>query len=142
MTTVTEQLAQLAHDLGLGVYHADGTAGGTVFLTALPDSPDEAVAVARYGGPTSDSKLGYDNVNVQFRVRGTRADVRSGEQTAQAYYDALHGLGERVLSGGGYLQLAVGNQSGPVYMGRDGQGRHEWAVNVNVELRRVTANRI
>jgi hypothetical protein len=139
--TVTEQLAQLLHDLGLGVYKTDGSAGGTIYLTVLPDLPDEALAVARYPGPTSDSKLGYDSVNAQVRVRGGRDDVRVGEAKAQAVYDALHGLGERPLAGGGYLQLAVGNQSGPVYMGRDGAGRHEWAVNVAMELRRPTANR-
>lgn len=141
MTTVTEQVCQLLHDLALGVYKVDGTAGGTIFETVLPDAPDEALAVARYPGPTSDSKLGYDSVNAQVRVRGSRADVRTGEAKAQAVYDAVHGLGERPLTGGGYLQLAVGNQSGPVYMGRDQNGRHEWAVNFQLELRRPTANR-
>jgi hypothetical protein len=141
MTTVTEDVAQLLEDLGLGDYRADGSVGGTIYLTHLPDAPDECMAVARYGGATSDSRLPYDNVNVQVRVRGNTTDVRTGERTAQDVYDALHGLGPRPLASGAELLLAVANQGGPVYMGRDENRRHEWAVNINCEIRRITANR-
>lgn len=141
MSTVTEDLAQLLHDLGLGDYHSDGTVGGTIYLTHLPDTPEECMAVARYPGSTSDSRLPYDNVNLQVRVRGNAGDTRSGEAKAQAVYDAVHGLGPRPLTSGAELLLAIAAQGGPVYMGRDENRRHEWAVNINCEIRRLTANR-
>lgn len=139
--TLLEEFAALLDELDVGTYHADGTAGGTVFLAALPTSPDRAIAVARYGAGESDSRLGYDEVNLQFRARGSSADARTAEQDAQSVYDALHGLGERTLPGGTWLQLAVAGQGGPIYIGRDQNGRHEYTVNVRAEVRRVTRNR-
>lgn len=139
--TLLEEVAALLDELGVGTYHADGTAGGTIYLAALPSAPDRAIAVARYGAGESDSRLGYDEVNLQIRTRGTRTDARTAEQDAQSVYDALHGLGERTLPGGTWLQLAVAGQGGPIYIGRDEAGRHEYTVNVRAELRRVTSNR-
>lgn len=139
--TLLEELAQLLAGLGLGTYKADGTPGGTIYLAALPSSPDRAMAVARYGGAESDSLNPWDEVSVQVRVRGPAADARIAEQDAQAVYDALHGLGMRTLAGGTWLQLAVCQNGGPVYIGRDQNGRHEWTVNVRVDVQRTTPNR-
>lgn len=140
--TLLEEWARLLELLGLGAYRVDGATGGTIFLAALPTSPDEAIAVARYGSGESDSKLPYDEVNLQFRCRGTLEDARKAEATAQAIYDALHGLGPRALPGGTWLQLAVAAQGGPIYIGRDTNGRHEYTVNVRAEMRRTTPNRV
>ncbi|GAA1994381.1 hypothetical protein GCM10009799_20610 [Nocardiopsis rhodophaea] len=139
--TLTEEVAQLLDELGVGDYRADGTPGGTIYLTALPDSPDACMAVARYGGTEADSREPYDEVSVQVRARGTATDVRTGEALAQSAYDALHGLGYRTLPGGTWLQLAVCTGSGPAYIGRDASGRDEWTVNLHAEVMRVTENR-
>lgn len=140
--TLIEELASLLAELGLGTFNSDGSAGGTIFLAALPSSPDRAMAVARYGGAESDSLNPWDEISVQVRVRGPAADARQAEQDAQAVYDALHGLGMRELTPGGtWLQLAVCQNGGPVYIGRDQNGRHEWTVNVHVDVQRSTPNR-
>ncbi|TQN26091.1 hypothetical protein FHX37_4629 [Haloactinospora alba] len=140
--TLTEEVANLLVSLDVGTYHADGTPGGTIYLTALPPRPDVALAVALYGGGSEASVLHpYDEPRVQVRTRGTAEDVRTGERLAQDAYDALHGLGMRTMPGGTWLQLAVGLQSGPAYMGRDDSGRHEWTVNVRIEVQRSTPNR-
>lgn len=139
--TLSEEFALLLADLGVGTYHQDGTPGGTIYLTALPTTPDEAIAIARYGGTEADSRLPYDEVSLQVRARGTAADARAGEALAQAAYDALHGCGYRRLPGGTWLQLAVCTGGGPAYIGRDENGRHEWTVNVRAEVERVTAHR-
>ena len=140
--TLLEEFAALADQLGLGTYHADGEAGGTIFLAALPSAPDEALAIARYGGTEADSRLPYDEPSLQFLVRGRRADVRTAEANAQAVYDALHGLGMRTLPGGMWLQLAVGTQGGPIYIGPDSNGRPEYTVNIRAEVRRPTPHRV
>lgn len=139
--TLLEELAQLLADLGLGTYNADGTPGGTIYHPLLPASPDRCLAIARYGSSESDSVHPWDSLNVQIRVRGPRADARIAEADAQAVYDALHGLGDRELAGGTWLELAVCTQGGPVYIGPDANGRHEWTVNFRIDIQRPTLNR-
>ncbi|MDT5016712.1 MAG: hypothetical protein QOD39_2872, partial [Mycobacterium sp.] len=74
--------------------------------------------------------------------RGTAGDYRTGEQTAQAIYDQLHGLENRYLTPGGtWLVLMVGAQGGPIPLGFDEHNRPEWTVNMRAELARATANR-
>lgn len=138
--TLIEEICRLLHELGLGTY--DEAGGGNIFHLRLPDTPDEALAVARYAGGESDSKLGIDQANIQIRVRGTRNDSRTGETRAQVVYDALHGLGSRTLPGGTWCSLVVANQAGPVYLSRDQNDRDEWAVNARFDLARTTANRV
>lgn len=136
--TLLEEFATLLQLLGLGTY-AD--TGSTIFLKKLPTSPDTAIAVARYGAGEADAKLGYDPVSLQFRVRGPNTDYRIAEASAQAVYDALHGLHDRMLPGGTWLVLMVGVQGGPVDLGEDEHGRPEYVVNVRTEVARATANR-
>lgn len=137
--TLLEEIAQLLEDLGLGTL--DAATGADIFLGELRDKPDLALAVARYPGGPSDAKLGYDSVNFQVRVRGPKTDSRIAEQKAQDVYDRMVGLRNRTLPGGTWLCLCIGLQSGPVWIGKDANDRHEWTVNLGTELRRQTANR-
>jgi len=138
--TVTELVAQLLADLGCGTY-TPGATSGDIYLHALPQTPDIALAVALYPGAASDSRLPYDEVRAQVRTRGTTADSRISEQRAQLAYDALIGVTNRTLSDGAWLSLCTPVQGGPIYMGRDESGRHEHVVNLALEIHRPTANR-
>ncbi|GAA3441063.1 minor capsid protein [Planomonospora venezuelensis] len=133
--TLLEELAQLLEDLAVGSYP------GTIFLTRMPTSPDTCIVLARYGGQESSLGDDYDEPRIQVRVRGPAADVRTAEVLAEQVYDALHGLGSRELSGGTWLQLAVGLQSGPVFIGVDANNRPEFTVNVRAEISRTSTNR-
>lgn len=137
--TLLEEFATLAALLGLGTYSP--TPPSTIFLKKLPDGPDSAIAIARYGGGESDAKLGYDEIRLQVRVRGPNTDYRIAETLAQAVYDQLHGLHDRTLPGGTWLTLMVGVQGGPVDLGEDEHGRPEYTVNFRAEVARATANR-
>jgi hypothetical protein len=139
--TLLEEFGQLLEQLGLGDFRADGAAGGTVFLAALPTAPDRCKAVAIYGGSESDSRMPYDEPDLQIRCRGT-TDPRTAAADAQAVYDQLHGLGRLTMPGGTWLQLVVGKQGGPIYIGRDANGRHEYTVNVRAEISRPTPHRV
>lgn len=141
MTSTLEDIATLLDTLGVGTYKADGSAGGTIFLLKYPDDPDEAIAVATYGGPESSSLQPYDMVSVQVRCRGSKTDARTGYDTAAAVYSHLHGLGQRPLVSGDRLGLAVCTQSAPVYIGTDQVNRAEFTVNTRMRIEHPTVNR-
>lgn len=132
--TLTEALARLLAELGLGTLDGDPP---TIYLTRMPDQPDTCLVVARYGGPESPLGDVHDEPGIQVRVRGPAADVRVAEDLAQRVYRALHGLGDRYLPGGEWwLQLMVGAQSGPTFIGQDGRGRPEYTVNFRADVAR------
>jgi minor capsid protein len=135
-----EAFARLMALKGLGTFSlSDAT--GDIYLITLPQTPDECMAVATYAGVESDSRLPYDEPNVQIRVRGTKDNAPSVKARAQAVYDAIHGLGNVTLADGSIMQLAVGNQGGPIYISRDALNRHEYTVNFRTEIWRPTVNR-
>lgn len=139
--TLLEEWATLMAELGLGTYEPDGP-GGTLYHPRLPSTPDQCMAIALYGGAESDSKNPYDEPSLQVRVRGPADDSRIAEADAQNVYDTLHGLGPRELTAGGtWLQLAICQNAGPVYIGVDQNGRHEYTVNVRCDVQRSTPQR-
>lgn len=133
MTTLLEEFQQLPAALGLSL--------GPGFLAKMPSAPDRCFIVARYGGPESSLALPYDEPSIQYRLRGPSTDVRIAEADAELLYDALHGLEYRTLPGGTWLQLAVGVQSGPIFIGQDANGRPEYTVNIRAEVSRTSTNR-
>lgn len=133
--TLLEEFAQLLEELGAGTYP------GSIFLTRMPTAPDECLVVARYGGAESSLADDYDEPSIQVRVRGPAADVRVAEVLAERVYTAVNGLGRRTLIGGTWLQLAVCNQGGPIFIGQDQLGRPEFTVNLRAEVRRPSTNR-
>jgi len=137
---VEEEYLLLLQEKSLGVYAPTAT-GGTLFLGQLPDGPDLAVALALYAGPEADARLGYDDLRLQFRIRGPAADYRTGKAHAQRVYDELHGMPSRYLAGGTWMVDLVGLQSGPITLGPDEHHRPEWTLNFRSELRRQTAHR-
>jgi hypothetical protein len=138
--SLSHEFAQMLDEFGLGTYDPTGTSGD-LFVGSLPVEPEFAVKVSRYGGVESDAKHGYDEPQVQVWVRGPRGDAEAAESRAQAVYDACHGLRRRDLPGGTRMLSCIGTQAGPVDVGLDEHGRHEWSVNFRVELRRQTTNR-
>ena len=136
--TLTEELAALLAELGLGTYTPTSPAGD-IYAPVLPDQPDAAIAVARYGGADSTGR-DYDTPRVQIRVRGAAGDARPVEERAQRVYDALHGLRRRLLPGGSWLVLCTARQAGPIYIGRDQNGRHEYVINLDCEIHRPGAH--
>lgn len=138
--TLSEQWAALLDDLDLGVWRPAGP-GGDVFLGGLPREPRAALAVQSLAGPAADGRNGYDEPTLLVRIRGEPNDYAGAERRAQAVWDALHGLRRRVLPGGVRVERCYAAQAGPLYVGRDEQGCHEWSVQMSTELRRPTPNR-
>lgn len=143
MSSILDAVAAHLAGLGLVVYDPTGAVepgDWSLFVESLPDQPDRAVALFRYGGPPPDPLWPWDDVNVQVRVRGT-ADPRVSGDRAQAVYSALHGLSETTLPGGVWVQDATANQAGPVSIGTDPAGRHEHTVNFTFSIDNPTDHR-
>lgn len=140
MSDPLEEFARLLGALGIGVYEPT-TPNGNVFLGELPDAPDLAVAIATYPGGEADARLGYDELRVQFRVRGAHGDYRTGRALAQRIYDELHGMPSRYLPGGTWMVDLVGLQSGPIDVGKDVKHRPQWTVNFRSEVRNQSVHR-
>jgi hypothetical protein len=116
------------------------TAGGNIFVDELPSDPDRCVAVFSQGGEEADSALPYDAPNVQIIVRGD-SSPQWALDTWAAIYSKLHALRHVTLPGGTELVYALVQQSAPVRLGTDQNGRHEYSMNVRAETLNPTAER-
>lgn len=141
---IAAALAIYLHSLGLVDYQDD--LGGDCFVHRLPATPDEVVAVTAYGAnPIAGSEtLGYDEPTLQLHVRGT-TDPRTGEARAQNIYGEMQGLSHVTMAPGTADEVRIIScicpQTGPVYLGADKSGRHEYVVNVALHIRNQTAHR-
>lgn len=134
------EIAQFLHNQGIVTYDPEGVEGD-FFISALPSSPDECVTIYPSGGSQADGKLGYDMPSVQLIVRGTM-DPRPALNRAKRIYDALHGYSHApFVSDGIWVLNCVGTQSGPVHIGRDQNGRNEYSLNFDLEIRNQSGNR-
>jgi len=131
-------LAQYLHDLGLVHYDPEGTSGDC-FEETMPAEPAEAVAIFSTGGLPASPRLGYDTVTVQIMVRGT-SDPRTARERAWAIYHALHGLRYVNLPDGTEV-LWITAQHPPEWLQTDENGRHLFAINVQLEIRAAVLGR-
>lgn len=114
--------------------------GGNVFLEALPQQPDVCVALKSYGGPPPDSGLPYDSPIIQILVRGDE-DPKTATDLWYAIYSVLHGAVNVDLPDGTRLVAALVQQSAPINIGPDANGRHRFSMNVRLEVVNATAHR-
>ncbi|WP_151480624.1 minor capsid protein [Streptomyces albicerus] len=138
--TLLDGLARHLEGKALLTYDPDGTAGDCA-LEHMPSGPDEVVVLTLYGGPEPDGKLGYDEPNLQVKVRGT-ADPQVSRDRCKAIYDELHGLGPVTLPDGTQLLSCFAIQARPASLGVDANGRHEHVVNYRLYVRSITTHRV
>jgi hypothetical protein len=133
-------LARHLEGLGILAYDENGVTGNT-FIDSMPASPDTAVVLTIYGGPEADSKLGYDEPNVQVRVRGG-PDPRPSRVLANEIRSELHGLGPLTLPDGTELLSCIAIQAAPALLQVDENGRFEHVCNYRLYVRSVTTHRV
>lgn len=128
---------------GHGVWSPDAPYGASdvgIVIGEVPAQPEQIVALTRYRAADDAELLGYDQPNVQVRVRGTE-DERVSRERAQAIFDSYTGATSFALPDGTYVVLIVGLQGGPISMGRDDAGRCEHTVNFSIDYRNPTEHR-
>jgi hypothetical protein len=131
------EIAQYLENQTIGNYDETGVSSEpwSIFIASLPSSPDECIAMYPKPGSDSDPKLGYDNVGLQFIIRGTK-DPRPALQKGRDIYNALQGFHMKsFISGGAFVLHCIGVQSGPYHIGRDDNSRHEYTLNFDLEIR-------
>ncbi|MFG2617813.1 minor capsid protein [Streptomyces sp. NPDC048507] len=139
MADLLDGLARHLAARGLVSYDPAGRSGN-VFIESLPSTPDVCVVLGVYDdGSVQDSRIGYDTVAVQVRVRGT-TDPRVSRARAHAIRSELHGLGPVVLPDGTELLLSVARNVAGI--GVDDNRRHEHLFNALMQVRSVTAHRV
>ena len=122
------------------VYSETGNAN--VFVGAMPPSPNRCVTVIPSGGYESDSKLPYDNPTFQIMVRGDE-DARWALMMANRVYSLLQGFRNTYLedSDDTWLVSVIAQQSGPAHLGDDDNGRVQYTMNYEAEIRNPTTER-
>lgn len=137
-------LARYAASLGLVTFDETG-AEGDCFIATMPSTPDQAVAFMPAPPSPQLTKAPTDLRSVQILVRGPQYDPRPGSTTAQALYDAFACLDAVTLDPGGDAETFVIGctpvQSGPVWLGKDANNRHEWSLNLDLRVQAPTAHR-
>ncbi|MCE5200844.1 MAG: minor capsid protein [Armatimonadota bacterium] len=117
---------------GLGVFDEHGSTGD-IYCEVLPDKPDDVIMVRSTTGPAPDSR-DHDQPDLQVIVRG--ADMLATQQRAQNVYDTLHGFTNAVfVDGGTWIVLCYSLQSGPAYLDRDENERHEYSLNFRLRVK-------
>jgi hypothetical protein len=122
-----------------GAYAATGAP--PIFLRALGDKPDAAVALAAYGDPDyEDAGLSDVVQGVQIRTRAATPDAC--DDLADAIWDELHGA-EMLRLGTGAAQVATTliRRRSTAALGRDAAGRFERVDNYYIQASRPNANR-
>lgn len=122
-----------------GAYAAAGAP--PVFLRALGDRPDAAVALAAYGDPDyEDAGLNDVVQGVQIRTRAKTPDAV--EDLADQIWDELHGAEMlRLGTGAAAVATTLIRRRSTAALGRDAAGRFERVDNYYVNASRPNANR-
>lgn len=119
-------------------YAADNTAN--VFVDSTPSAPDRMVGVYTQGGVESDSKLPYDEIGVQLVFR-CEANPTWALDRWWEVYGLVHGKRNVTWPQGTLMLWALVVQSSPVRIGQDENGRHQYSMNIRIEIRNPTAER-
>jgi len=132
-------LTALAVDLdnrGHGIYKPDASFDNEewgISVEALLIHPSQLIVITGYGGAESSSGMNYDMPRIQVRVRGG-LDTTVSRSKCQSIYNEWHGLSHLTVDGED-IQLIIGLNSGPVYFGPDGNGRHQHVTNFEVTVK-------
>lgn len=113
-----------------------------VYLRALGDAPDLAVALAAYGDPELEDAGLSDVVQpVQIRTRGTRDPV-SADNLADQIWQEIHGA-EMLTLGTGEATVATTliRRRSTAVLGVDARGRYERVDNYYIQASRPNRHR-
>lgn len=105
-----------------------GSVGTDMFLSLMPDQPDNCVVLFEYAGSPPDLHWPGEYPGLQVRVR--YKTYAAGRTKIGQIMQLLHGLHEKDLSGTRYLLIKA--RGCPEVLKRDGSNRIEWFINFEI----------
>ena len=125
MNAASEDLASVIDTSAIGL-----SLGTNLFVSQLPESPDECVALIDQGGFAPELNYVYEKPSLQVIVRGDRGDYRAAYALARAISDALHALHGLTVSGTRYV--LVFREGDIISVGKDESHRPLLSVNFGI----------
>ena len=136
MANVIEGLAQRLDAAGVGWYSTTEAIPDDVVpisVAGMPGTKGAAIGLYPYPGPESpDSRNGWEYPRMQVRAR--HADALAAQALLREVFNVLQGIGPETLPDGTELQDCHALESGPLPMGQDANGRHEYTHNYQLTL--------
>lgn len=99
-------------------------------MDAMPDTPDAAICIYSTGGYPADMSTGIHRPSLHIEVRDT--DRVTAYERAKSIMVASHASQANFQSGGVKVLLVACAQSDPIHLGPDENGRHSYAVNLEI----------
>lgn len=113
-----------------------GTTGEDLFYSFLPDSPDNCISIFDTGGWPKDPDLPRKDVTFQFRIRGEYYDEAQALAETLYNYFCPEGIPKKLFYLDSlFVQLVQPMQPVPYHLGRDENGRDEFAWNMTFIIR-------
>ena len=113
-----------------------GTVGTSILVNTMPATPDNCIAVSIYAGMAPERThdgSGNSRPSIQVRVRNTSAGT--ARTKVEQIYNYLDGTTNKTIGSTFFLGITAIN-SGPVPMGKDENGRTEYAWNFQTIISR------
>lgn len=133
---MTDALLQsIAHKIdGASIFFLVLTGEGSeIFFGSQPPTPDVCLTLYPRPSPRPSLRPPLEVRVVQCLIRGTQ-DIRVAAAKAERIYELLHGLREFAVPLVD-LVLARATTAGPVHLGRDDKGRHEFSIEFEFYIR-------
>ncbi|HHV02966.1 MAG TPA: hypothetical protein GXX64_03500 [Bacteroidales bacterium] len=105
-----------------------GTVGTDIFLSLMPDQPDNCIALFEYAGSPPDLHWNGEYPGLQVRVRNK--SYAAGRAKIAEVVTELHGAHELTLNGTRYLLIKA--RGSPEVLKRDASNRVELFVNFEI----------
>lgn len=106
-----------------------GTVASDIFISGMPDSPDNCVSVIQSAGRPPHSVGDMEHPNCQIKVRNTDHDT--GEAKMASIYNQLHRKTHTTINTRMYYY--IGAQGSFAYEGKDEANRHMWVCNFIID---------
>lgn len=111
------------------------TFGTDLFVSEMPETPDECVCVYDTGGYEPEANFNYERPTVQVRVRGSKGAYVAAYTLTQDIRDALHALANHTINSARYIGIWC--ESDILPLGYDNNHRPMLSVNFRIHRTEV-----
>lgn len=106
-----------------------------LFVSEMPDTPDQCVCVYDTGGFEPEANFNYERPTAQVMVRGAKGAYPTAFSLAQSIRDILHGTANYTINAARYIGIWC--QSDILSLGYD--KNHRPMLSVNFRIHRTEA---